>query len=93
LSLVTVFEIAYRIAVNKKGLSGLSISREYEVNQKTADKWHQKIQSVMVSSENFPLQGIVHVDDFFIGGKDKSKRKKQAEAVKQAKQEHVLLLK
>jgi hypothetical protein len=45
----------YRIAVNKKGLSGISIAREYGGNQKTADLLRKKMQSVMASSESYPL--------------------------------------
>jgi transposase-like protein len=68
LSLITAFEIIYRVAVNKKGLSCISIAREYGVNQKTATLIRTKIQAAMSSSESFPLVGEVHVDEFFVGG-------------------------
>lgn len=70
LSLVKLFEIVYRIAVNKKGLSAISIAREYDVNQKTGDLIRKKIQSAMVSSEQHPIKGKVHVDEFFFGGSE-----------------------
>ena len=71
LPLAKFFEIVYRVAVNKKGLSGLSIAREYGVNQKTADLIRKKIQSAMKSSGQHPLMGEVHVDEFFFGGSEK----------------------
>jgi transposase-like protein len=68
LSLPVFFEIIYRVSVNKKGLSALAIAREYGLNQKTGDLIRRKIQHAM-STENAPLmRGIVHVDEFFVGG-------------------------
>jgi len=56
------FEMVYRISVNKKGISSIALSREYNVNQKTAYTFKQKVQLCMKSSGNNPLEGIVHVD-------------------------------
>jgi DNA-directed RNA polymerase subunit RPC12/RpoP/transposase-like protein len=68
LPLVLVFEIIYRVAVNKKGLGAISISREFGVNQKTATLLRNKIQAAMCSTASFPLTGEVHVDEFLVGG-------------------------
>jgi transposase-like protein len=73
LSLPVFFEIIYRISVSKKGLSALAIAREYGVNQKTADLIRRKIQHAM-NTDNAPLmRGIIHVDEFFVGGTQKRK--------------------
>lgn len=73
LNLVLLFEILFRVAVNKKGMSSLSISREYGVNQKTADLLRRKMQLAMASSHDFPFIGEVHVDEFFFGTTEEGK--------------------
>jgi transposase-like protein len=72
--LVKVFEIIYRVSVNKKGLSCISIAREYDLNQKTAVLLRDKIQRAMKSSGKHPLLGEVHVDEFLIGGPEELKQ-------------------
>lgn len=62
------FEMMYRICVNKKGISSVALSREYNVNQKTAVNFKRKVQNSMQSSELQPLEGILHVDKFMYGG-------------------------
>jgi transposase-like protein len=74
ITLVKAFEIIYRIAVNKKGLSCISIAREYGVNQKTAVLLRSKIQTAMASSGDYPLVGEVHIDEFFVGGSEEKKQ-------------------
>jgi transposase-like protein/DNA-directed RNA polymerase subunit RPC12/RpoP len=74
LPLVLVFEIIYRVAVSKKGLSGIAIAREFGVNQKTADLLRKKIQTAMTSSECYPLTGEIHIDEFFVGGPEENKQ-------------------
>jgi transposase-like protein len=74
LPLVKVFEIIYRIGVNKKGMSCIEISREYDINPKTATLLKDKIQTAMQSSCLYPLTGEVHVDEFFVGGPEEGKQ-------------------
>ncbi|MGB1247551.1 MAG: IS1595 family transposase [Chitinophagales bacterium] len=71
IALPTAFEMVYRVSVNKKGISSLSLSREYDVNPKTAYNFKQKIQQSMKSSECHLLTQMVHVDEFMYGGKEK----------------------
>lgn len=68
--LSVAFEMVYRICVSKKGISSLALSREYNLNPKTGYNFKRKIQLSMKSSESNPLEGLVHVDEFAIGGKD-----------------------
>jgi transposase-like protein len=76
------FEMVHRISVNKKGISSVALSREYGVNQKTAYNFKRKVQTCMKSSENHPLTGIVHVDEFVFGGVDKGCPGRSAESDK-----------
>ena len=68
--LVLAFEMVYRICVSKKGISSLALSREYDLNPKTGYNFKRKIQLSMKSSEKHPLEGLVHVDEFVVGGKE-----------------------
>lgn len=80
--LVTAFEMAYRISVSKKGISGLALSREYHLNPKTAYHFRQKIQECMNSNGDAPLEGIVHVDEFVIGGPESGCQGRSAQSRK-----------
>jgi transposase-like protein len=82
LSLVLLFEILFRVSVNKKGMSSISIAREYGVNQKTAYSLRCKIQLAMASSESIPLAGEVHIDEFFFGSTEEGKYGRDASSNK-----------
>ncbi|WPV67735.1 IS1595 family transposase [Chitinophaga sp. LS1] len=69
-SLLTAFQICFRLSVSKKGMSSCEISREYGIRQTSAWYFKRKVQEGMQSSEQFPLQGRVEVDEFVIGGKE-----------------------
>ena len=73
-SLLISFHIVFKIVTKKKGMSTLELSREFELRQKTCWGFKWKIQQAMASSLSNPLQGIVHVDEFFVGGAEKQKR-------------------
>ncbi len=68
LDLLTVFELAYRIVLRKKGMSSCELAKELGCQQKTAWQWKAKFQFAMKSSEQFDLEGTVEVDEFMIGG-------------------------
>ena len=67
ISLPIAFEMIYRISVSKKGVSALSLAREYNLNYKTAYNFKRKVQHSMKSSLTNPLNGMVHVDEFVYG--------------------------
>lgn len=73
-SLLIAFHIIFKIAVKKKGMSTLELSREFELRQKTCWSFKWKIQQAMQSSKQYPLTGEIHVDEFFIGGPEEQKR-------------------
>lgn len=64
------FHIAFKISTKKKGMSSMELAEEYAMRQKTVWDFKRKIQSAMQSSGNYPLEGVVHVDEFYIGGEE-----------------------
>ena len=72
--LLLAFHIAFKISTNKKGMSSLELSEEYELRQKTCRSFKWKIQQAMKSTCMYPLEGEVHVDEFFVGGEEEQKR-------------------
>lgn len=73
-SLLKAFHIAFKISTKKKGMSSTELSREFELRQKTSWSFKWKVQQAMASSLKYPLQGLVHVDEFFVGGPEEQKR-------------------
>ena len=73
-SLLLAFHIVFKVVTKKKGMSTLEFSREFELRQKTCWSFKWKIQQAMASSLTHPLQGTVHVDEFFVGGPEEQKR-------------------
>jgi len=76
------FEMAFDISTSKKGASSIWLAEKYGVKQTTAWFFRHKVQLAMKSSENFPLENEVHVDEFEIGtpqkgeqGRSKSEKK------------------
>jgi transposase-like protein len=60
-------EMLYEIATSKKGANSIWLAEHFGVNQKTAWLFRQKVQAAMKSSEQYPLEDEVHVDEFEIG--------------------------
>ena len=76
------FEMAYDIATSKKGANSIWLAERFGVKQTTAWLFRRKVQEAMRSSEQFPLEDEVHVDEFEIGtpqkgeqGRSKSEKK------------------
>ncbi|MCB0447294.1 MAG: IS1595 family transposase [Gelidibacter sp.] len=61
------FEMLYEITTSKKGANSIWLAEHFGVNQKTAWLFRQKVQMAMKSSEQYPLEDEVHVDEFEIG--------------------------
>ena len=53
------------------------MAERFNVNQKTTWAFHQKVQSVMLSSEQYPLKDEVHVDEFEIDTPQKGEQGKK----------------
>lgn len=72
--LLLAFHIAFKISTKKKGMSTLELSQEFELRQKTCWEFKWKIQQTMRSSKLHPINGIVHIDEFYIGGEEEGKQ-------------------
>lgn len=57
----------------KKSLSSCQLSRDLELNQKTAWRMQQCIRSAMTTDEGKMLQGIIEADETYVGGKPRHK--------------------
>jgi len=72
--ILIAFHIVFKISTKKKGMSSMELSNEFELRQKTCWTFKQKVQQVMKSSLKSPLTGLVHADEFVIGGPEEGKR-------------------
>lgn len=57
------FENLYEISTSKKGANSICLAERFGVNQKTAWLFRQKAQAAMQSSEQYPLEAEVHIDE------------------------------
>lgn len=70
------FIAAYLITAHKKGISSHQLSRDLGVTQKTA--WfmlHRLRYALKAKSFDTPMEGIVEVDETYVGGAEKNKHK------------------
>lgn len=81
--MLVAFHIVFKIATKKKGMSTLELSREFGLRQKTCWSFKWKIQQAMQSSLQNPLKGLVHVDEFWVGGPEEQKRGRSKGSKKQ----------
>ncbi len=72
--ILIAFHIIFKIGTKKKGMSSLELSHEFELRQKTCWAFKNKVQQAMKSSLKHPLTGVIHVDEFVIGGHEKGKK-------------------
>lgn len=72
--------VAITLVVNaKKSISSYQLSRDLEMNQKSAWYMQQRIRAAMASDQAQMLSGIVEVDETYVGGKPKKPIKKKFE--------------
>lgn len=67
------FFICFEMATTSKGLSASQISVRFGIGERTARMFMQKIREAMKSSGNYPMTGVVHVDEFVVGGQEEGK--------------------
>jgi len=67
------FFICFEMSTTTKSLSASYMGVRYGVTEKTARMFMMKIREAMSSSGKNPMDGIVHVDEFFVGGKENGK--------------------
>lgn len=68
------FFICFEMATTTKSLSAMQMSVRYGVQESTARLFMHKVREAMKSSGNNPIDGIVHVDEFVVGGHEQSKQ-------------------
>jgi len=61
------------MSTTTKSLSANYMGVRYGVTEKTARLFMHKVREAMKSSENYPMDGEVHIDEFVVGGKEKGK--------------------
>ena len=72
--ILKAFYIVYFVSTSKKGISSTELSRKLQLRQKTCWFFKQKVMRAMKSSQNYPLQGNVEVDETVIGGQESGTR-------------------
>jgi transposase-like protein len=72
--LLKAFYIVYFISTNKKGITSTELARKLDLKQKVCWLFKRKVMKAMESSGNFLLEGVVEVDETFVGGSDENSR-------------------
>ena len=67
------FFICFEMATTTKSLSASQMAVRFGVQVKTARMFMQKVREAMKSSENFPMKGVVNVDQYVVGGYQEGK--------------------
>lgn len=72
--LLKAFYIVYFVSTNKKGITSTELARKLDLKQKVCWLFKRKVMKAMESSGNFLLEGVVEVDETFVGGSDENSR-------------------
>ena len=72
--LLKAFYAVYFISTNIKGIISTELSRKLGLKQKVCWLFKRKVMKAMKSSGNFLLEGVVEVDETFIGGSDENSK-------------------
>jgi len=67
------FFICFEMATTTKSLSASYVAERFGVTEKTARLFMHKVREAMKSSGKHPIKGVVHIDEFVIGGKEEGK--------------------
>lgn len=73
------FYVVLKMSGTTKSVSAEQLSKMIGVNRKTALLFQQKVRLAMKSSENYPMEGQVEVDEAFIGQKEEGQIGRGAE--------------
>ena len=67
------FFICFEMATTSKSLSAMQTAVRFGVQENTARLFMHKVREAMKSRENYPMDGIVHVDEYVVGGHEHGK--------------------
>ena len=67
------FFICFEMSTTTKSLSARYTAVRYEVTQNTARLFMHKVREAMEYSGKYPIDGIVHMDEFVLGGVEQGK--------------------
>ena len=82
--LLKAFYIVFFVSTNPKGMSSYELARKLGMNQPVVWRFKKKMTLTMASKGNNPIDGEVHVDETFVGGKTPKKRGRSQSTKKQA---------
>ncbi len=67
------FFICFEMSNSTKSISASQMALRVGTTEKTARTFMHKVREAMASSENFPMDGLVQVDEFVVGGQEQGK--------------------
>lgn len=67
------FCIAFEMSTSSKSVSSIQMGKRFDIRQGTAWYFMHKVRNAMKSSQKYPLEELVHVDEFTVGGKEEGK--------------------
>jgi transposase-like protein len=67
------FFVCFEMSTTTKSLSANYMAERFGITEKTARLFMHKVREAMKSSGNHPMEGVVHIDEFVVGGKEKGK--------------------
>lgn len=73
-SIKKAFHLVYYMACTTKNISANQAAQMVGVNKNTAWLFSHKLRKAMESSGQYPLEGEVEVDEFFVEGIEKGKK-------------------
>jgi transposase-like protein len=68
------FCIAFEMSTSSKSISSIQMGKRFSLRQGTAWYFMQKVRKAMKSSQKYPLETLIHVDEFTVGGKEEGKQ-------------------
>ena len=68
------FCVVFEMSTSSKSISSIQMGKRFSIRQGTAWYFMQKVRKAMKSSQKYPLEKLIHVDEFTVGGKEQGKQ-------------------